>query len=51
MGQIYDFCVLPAEFMELKPHFWHADVSWPHSEVIGLWSGSVDFCNFGANFT
>ena len=28
------------------PEMWHADVSWPHSEIIKFWSQSVDCPNF-----
>ena len=33
------------------PEILHADVSWPSSELISLWSQSVDFSNFGTILT
>ena len=33
------------------PEILHADVSWPPSELISLWSRSGDFSNFGAFWT
>ena len=33
------------------PKVWHADVSWPLSELIRFWSRSVDLSNFDAIFT
>ena len=33
------------------PEILHADVSWPPSELISLWSRSVDFSNFGTILT
>ena len=33
--------------MEL-PEILHADISWPSSGLINLWSWSVDFSNLGA---
>ena len=33
------------------PQIWHADVSWPSSELISLWPRSVDFSHFGAILT
>ena len=33
------------------PKILHADVSWPPSELIRLWSRSVDFSNFGTILT
>ena len=33
------------------PEILHADVSWPSSELISLWSWSVDFANFGTILT
>ena len=32
------------------PEFLHADVSWPPSKLISLWSWAVDFYNFGVFF-
>ena len=36
---------------EACPEILHADVSWPPSELIRLWSRSVDFPPFGTNLT
>ena len=33
------------------PEIWHADVSWPSSELISFWPLSVDFSNFSAILT
>ena len=33
------------------PELWHADVSWPPSELIKVWSRSVDFPFFGIILT
>ena len=33
------------------PEIWHADVSWPPSELISLWPWSVNFSNFGTILT
>ena len=46
-GQIWGFRAFPGERMEKWPEILHADVSWPPSELISLWSRSVDFSNFG----
>ena len=37
--------------MRKWPAIWHADVSWPPSELIRLWLEFVDFSNFGAILT
>ena len=42
---------LPENAWREWPLIWHADVSWPLSELISLWSQSVDFVNFGAILT
>ena len=34
--------------MEEWPELWHADVSWPPSELIKFWSWSVDFPFFAS---
>ena len=33
------------------PDIWHAEVSWPPSELIRFWSRCVDFTHFGATLT
>ena len=35
------------EHMGGMARIWHADISWPPSEVIRFWSWSVNFPNFG----
>ena len=42
---------LPENAWRERPQIWHADVSWPSSELISLWPRSVDFSNFDAIFT
>ena len=42
---------LPENAWREWPQIWHADVSWPSSELINLWPRSVDFSNFGAILT
>ena len=42
---------LPENARRDWPEILHADVSWPSSEMISLWSWSVDFSNFGTILT
>ena len=42
---------LPENAWREWPEILHADVSWPSSELISLWSWSVDFSNFGTILT
>ena len=42
-GQIWGFRAFPEERMEEMAWNLHTDVSWPPSELISLWPGSVDF--------
>ena len=42
---------LPENAWRKWPEILHADVSWPSSELISLWSWSVDFSNFGTILT
>ena len=48
-GEVYG--QLPENAWREWPQIWHADVSWPSSELINLWPRSVDFSNFGAILT
>ena len=41
---------LPENAWRDKPEILHADVSWPSSELISLWSWSVGFSYFGTNW-
>ena len=50
-GQIWGFQAFLRECMGEWSEILHADVSWPLSELISLWSQSVDFSNFGAILT
>ena len=51
MGQIVvSGHILENAWREL-PEIFHADVSWPPSQLIKLWSQSGDFLPFGATFT
>ena len=40
---------IPENAWRERPAIWHTDVSWPPSELIRLWSQSIDFL-FGAFF-
>ena len=42
---------LPENAWRDKPEILHADVSWPSSELISLWSWSVGFSYFGSILT
>ena len=42
---------LPENACRDLPEILHADESWPSSELISLWSWSVDFLNFGTILT
>ena len=42
---------LPENARRDWPEIIYADVSWPSSELIGLWLWSVDFSNFGTILT
>ena len=42
---------LPENAWREWPQIWHADVSWPSTELINLWPRSIDFSNFGAILT
>ena len=46
-----DFRRFSVEHMGEWPKIWHADVSWPHLEVITFWSWSVAFPHFGSILT
>ena len=50
-GQIWGFRAFSGERMEEMASIFHADVSWPPSELFSLWSWSVDFSNFGPILT
>ena len=51
-GQIWGFRSFPGERMEEMTWILHPDVSWPPSDLISLWSCSVDFFfNFCAILT
>ena len=50
-GQIWGFRAFPGERMEGRAWNFHADVSWPPSELISSGSRSVHFCNFGTILT
>ena len=51
MGQIWGFRAFLGECIKGMAWNLHADVSWPPSELVSLWSGSVDFSDFGTTFT
>ena len=50
-GQIWVSGHFPKKAFREWPEILHADVSWPPSELIGLWPQSVDSSNFGAILT
>ena len=45
------FWAISGEHMGEWPEIWHADLSWPSSEMIRLWSWSVDFPHIGCILT
>ena len=49
-GQIWGFRSFPGERMEEMTWILHSDVSWPPSDLISLWSCSVDFLKILALF-